>query len=134
MTIVLREVMRDAADAILAGERPAGVRVADDYPTEFSVGVAERVGAEGQFGPFFLSRTEDDLVVGEGDGAYTCQDEVLCDLVGKSFDRYEEDVCIADPVRSAGVGWEGRSCLRTCSAPRGPRGGSVGRRGRSRLE
>jgi RimJ/RimL family protein N-acetyltransferase len=70
MTIVLREVTRDAADAILAGERPADVRVADDYPTEFSAGVAEKVGAEGQFGPFFLYRTEDDLVVGEIGGAF----------------------------------------------------------------
>jgi hypothetical protein len=44
MTIVLREMTRDAADAILAGERPGGVRVADDYPTEFSAGVARCVG------------------------------------------------------------------------------------------
>ena len=44
MTIVLREMTRDAADAILAGERPGGVRVADDYPTEFSAGVAQCVG------------------------------------------------------------------------------------------
>ena len=48
---------RDAADAILAGERPGGVRVADDYPTEFSAGVAQCVGAVGQFGPFFLQRS-----------------------------------------------------------------------------
>ena len=46
MTIVLREMTRDAADAILAGERPGGVRVADDYPTEFSAGVAQWDGAE----------------------------------------------------------------------------------------
>jgi len=38
MTIVLREIPREAADAILAGERPGDVRVADDYPTEFSAG------------------------------------------------------------------------------------------------
>jgi hypothetical protein len=49
MTIVLREIPREAADAILAGERPADVRVADDYPTEFSAGVAQAVGTEGQF-------------------------------------------------------------------------------------
>ena len=65
MTIVLREVTRDAANAILAGERPGAVRVADDYPTEFSAGVAQYVGAVGQFGPYFLQRPEDDLVVGE---------------------------------------------------------------------
>jgi RimJ/RimL family protein N-acetyltransferase len=70
MTIVLREVTRDAADAILAGERPGDVRVAADYPTEFSAGVAQCVGAERQFGPFFLHRSEDDLVVGEIGGAF----------------------------------------------------------------
>ena len=77
MTIVLHEVTRDAADAILAGKRPADVRVADDYPTEFSAGVAEQVGAEGQFGPFFLHRTEDDLVVGEIGGAFVDEEGTI---------------------------------------------------------
>jgi RimJ/RimL family protein N-acetyltransferase len=70
MTIVLREITREAADAILAGERPGGVGVTDDYPTEFSAGVAQAVGAEGQLGPFFLHRADDDLVVGEIGGAF----------------------------------------------------------------
>jgi hypothetical protein len=35
MTIVLRGMTHEAAEAILAGERPGDVRVADDYPTEF---------------------------------------------------------------------------------------------------
>ena len=70
MTIVLHEMTREAADAILAGERPGDVRVADDYPTEFSAGVAQCVGTEGQFGPFFQHRSEDDLVVGEIGGAF----------------------------------------------------------------
>jgi hypothetical protein len=65
MTIVLREMTRDAADAILAGERPGGVRVAENHPTEFSVGVVQHVGAVGQLGPYVLQRSEDDLVVGE---------------------------------------------------------------------
>jgi RimJ/RimL family protein N-acetyltransferase len=77
MTIVLREMTRDAADAILAGERPGNVRVADDYPTEFSAGVAQVVGAEGQFGPFFLHRTEDDLVVGEIGGAFVDEEGTI---------------------------------------------------------
>jgi RimJ/RimL family protein N-acetyltransferase len=64
VTIVLREVTREAAEAILAGERPANVRVADDYPTEFSAGMAEAVGTEGQF-HYFVHRREDDVVVGE---------------------------------------------------------------------
>ena len=70
MTIVLREITRAAADAILAGELPAGVHVADGYPTEFSAGVAQYVGGERQFGPFFLHRSEDDVVVGEIGGAF----------------------------------------------------------------
>ena len=65
MTIVLREMTRDAADAILAGERPGGVRVAENHPTELSVGVVQHVGAVGQLGPYVLQRSEDDLVVGE---------------------------------------------------------------------
>jgi hypothetical protein len=41
----------------------------------------------------------DDLVVGEGDGAYAGQDQVLCDFVGERFNGDEEDVGGADPVR-----------------------------------
>lgn len=59
----------EAADAILAGERPGDVRVADDYPTEFSAGVAQAVGTRG-FGPFFVHRSKDDVVVGEIGGAF----------------------------------------------------------------
>jgi RimJ/RimL family protein N-acetyltransferase len=62
--IVLREVTREAAKAILAGERPPNVRVADDYPTEFSAGMAQAVGTEDQF-HYFVHRLEDDVVVGE---------------------------------------------------------------------
>src|SRR3954447_18869500 len=70
MTVVLREMTRDAAGGALAGEGPGGVRVADDYPTEFSAGVAQYVGAVGQFGPYFLQRNQDELVVGEIGGAF----------------------------------------------------------------
>ena len=77
MTIVLREMTRDAANSILAGERPGDVRVADDYPTEFSAGVAQCVGAEGQFGPYFLHRPEDDLVVGEIGGAFVDEEGTI---------------------------------------------------------
>jgi RimJ/RimL family protein N-acetyltransferase len=77
MTIVLREVTRGAADAILGGERPGDVRVADDYPTEFSAGVAQEVGAERQFGPFFMHRAEDDLVVGEIGGAFVDEEGTI---------------------------------------------------------
>jgi Phage integrase family len=39
----------------------------DRLPTEFSAGAG--VGAEGRFGPFFLHRSKDDVVVGEIGGA-----------------------------------------------------------------
>ena len=90
MTIVLREMRREAADAILAGERPGGVRVAEDYPTEFSVGVAQYVGAVGQLGPYFLQRAEDDLVVGEIGGAFVDEEgtiEIGYAVVGLQWNR-----------------------------------------------
>ena len=70
MAIVLRKMTRETADAILAGGRPIDAHVADDYPTEFSVGVAQCVGADRQFGPFCVHRSEDDVVVGEIGGAF----------------------------------------------------------------
>jgi RimJ/RimL family protein N-acetyltransferase len=73
MTVRLREMSREAAHAILAGDPPHDVRVAEDYPTEFSVGVAQCVGAVGQFGPFLVHRSDDDVVVGEIGGAFVDQ-------------------------------------------------------------
>ena len=70
MTIVLREMTRETATAVLAGERPGDVSVPDDYPTEFCRGVAQAAGAERQFGPFMVHRHEDDVVVGEIGGAF----------------------------------------------------------------
>ena len=76
MTIVLREVTSEAAEAILAGERPANVRVADDYPTEFSAGMAQAVGTEGQF-HYFVHRLEDDVVVGEIGAAFVDEEGTI---------------------------------------------------------
>jgi len=70
MTVVLRPISAVAAEAILAGRAPEDVRVAPDYPTEFSSGVAERVGAGARLGPYFVHRAEDDVVVGEIGGAF----------------------------------------------------------------
>jgi len=69
-TVVLRSVSESAAAAIAAGGLPDDVRVAADYPTEFSVGVAASVGNDSALGPFFLHRTVDDVVVGEIGGAF----------------------------------------------------------------
>jgi RimJ/RimL family protein N-acetyltransferase len=59
-----------AALAVLDGRHPGDVRVASDYPTEFSVGVAPQVGKGSPLGPYFLHRTGDDVVVGEIGGAF----------------------------------------------------------------
>jgi RimJ/RimL family protein N-acetyltransferase len=76
VTIVLREVTREAAEAILAGEQPANLRVADDYPTEFSAGMAQAVGTEGQF-HYFVHRLEDDVVVGEIGAAFVDEEGTI---------------------------------------------------------
>ena len=76
MPIVLREVTREAAEAILSGERPANVRVADDYPTEFSAGMAQAVGTERQF-HYFVHRLEDDVVVGEIGAAFVDEEGTI---------------------------------------------------------
>src|SRR4051794_6517129 len=65
MSVVLRPISRSAAEALLAGDTPDDVRVADDHPTEFSAGIAENMGEGSALGPFFLHRTDDDVVVGE---------------------------------------------------------------------
>ncbi len=68
--VVLRPISPAAAQALLAGRTPDGVRVAADYPTEFSTGVAQRVGGGDPLGPFFVHRLEDNVVVGEIGGTF----------------------------------------------------------------
>jgi len=68
----LRPISAAAAAAVLAGRRPEDVKVADDFPTEFSSGVAQQVGKGSPtttLGPFFIHRAADDVVVGEIGGA-----------------------------------------------------------------
>ena len=77
MTVVLRGMTRDTAAAILAGERPRDVSVADDYPTEFSAGTARALGVERQFGSFVIHRSEDDLVVGDIGAAFIDEEGTL---------------------------------------------------------
>jgi len=89
VTIGLRELTREAADAILAGERPANVRVAEDYPTEFSAGMAQAVGTERQF-HYFAHRLEDDVVVGEIGAAFVDEEgtvEIGYAVVGSQQNR-----------------------------------------------
>jgi RimJ/RimL family protein N-acetyltransferase len=71
MKIVLRPIAPQAAAALAAGQPPPGVRVASDYPTEFSAGVGQSAGAAPGLGPYFVHRAEDDVVVGEIGAAFT---------------------------------------------------------------
>jgi len=65
MAIVLRPISAAAGEALRTGRLPTDVKVAADYPTEFSAGVGQHAGSAGALGPFFLHRSDDDVVVGE---------------------------------------------------------------------
>jgi RimJ/RimL family protein N-acetyltransferase len=68
--IVLRRISASAGEDLRAGRAPRDVRVAADYPTEFSEGVGRHAAESGALGPFFLHRAEDDVVVGEIGGGF----------------------------------------------------------------
>jgi ribosomal-protein-alanine N-acetyltransferase len=74
--IVLRPISAEAAGALLADRTPDDVQVAPDHPTEFSAGIAASVGNGSPLGPYFMHRTEDDVVVGEIGGGFTSVDTV----------------------------------------------------------
>jgi RimJ/RimL family protein N-acetyltransferase len=65
VAVVLRPISAAAAHAIRAGRRPDDVRVAEDYPTEFSAEVGEQGAGDAALGPFFVHRASDAVVVGE---------------------------------------------------------------------
>lgn len=69
MRAILRPIGTDAAADVVAGCAPDGMTMADDYPTEFSLEVAERVDVDHQLGPYFIHRCDDDVVVGEIGGS-----------------------------------------------------------------
>jgi RimJ/RimL family protein N-acetyltransferase len=69
VSVTLEPVSLSAAAAIRAGEPPPGAPVPDDYPTEFSLGIAEAAEKGQALGPFFIRRVDDGLVVGEIGGA-----------------------------------------------------------------
>lgn len=58
------------AAAILVGQRPPDVRVAGDYPTEFSTGVASQIERQRELGPCVIFASDDGVVVGEIGGAF----------------------------------------------------------------
>jgi RimJ/RimL family protein N-acetyltransferase len=76
VTVVLRPISPEAAEALLADRAPDDVQVATDYPTEFSAGIAHSVGNGSPLGPYFIHRGEDDIVVGEIGGGFVSVDSV----------------------------------------------------------
>ena len=59
------------AGALLEGKRPTDIVVAEDYPTEFSHGVASQVSDAGDLGPFVIYPRTESVVVAEIGGAFT---------------------------------------------------------------
>ena len=89
MTVVLKPVSIEAATAIAEGRRPEDVQVAEDYPTEFSTGVAGSALAGGR--AYFIHSAADDTVVGEigmaagEDGAAEIGYAVVDSMQGKGY-------------------------------------------------
>ena len=69
--VVLRPMSEASSKAVLAGESLPDVRTVDDYPTEFSTGMAPMVGTESPLGPWLIHRGSDGVVVGDIGGGFT---------------------------------------------------------------
>ena len=66
--LVLRPIYRPVARMLLDGEIPRGLSFAPGYPSRFSLEVMESVvaaGGPGRFGPYFMIRKADRMIVGE---------------------------------------------------------------------
>lgn len=71
MGIRLERMTSATAAALLEGKRPPDISVADDYPTEFSQGVAAQVAHGSELGPYVIYSPTEAIVVGEIGGAFT---------------------------------------------------------------
>lgn len=71
MGVRLERMTGATAAALLAGERPTDISVAEDYPTEFSQGVAAQVANGSDLGPYVIYPPTESVVVGEIGGAFT---------------------------------------------------------------
>lgn len=76
MRLRLERMSAETAAAILEGKRPKDVRLAEDYPTEFSQGVAAQVVSGSDLGPYVIYAPTEPIVVGEIGGAFTSMDTV----------------------------------------------------------
>jgi RimJ/RimL family protein N-acetyltransferase len=71
MSVRLERMSAATAAALLEGRRPSDIAVAEDYPTEFSSGVAAQVANGSDLGPYVIRALDGDVVVGEIGGAFT---------------------------------------------------------------
>nr|PZN21727.1 MAG: hypothetical protein DIU78_16920 [Pseudomonadota bacterium] len=71
MGVRLERMTSATAAALLEGKRPSDISVAEDYPTEFSQGVAAQVAHGSDLGPYVIYAPNEAIVVGEIGGAFT---------------------------------------------------------------
>jgi RimJ/RimL family protein N-acetyltransferase len=71
MGVRLERMTTATAAALLEGRRPSDIPVAEDYPTEFSRGVAAQVANGSDLGPYVIYPPTEAVVVGEIGGAFT---------------------------------------------------------------
>lgn len=71
MSVRLERMTAATAAALLDEKCPSDIRVADDYPTEFSRGVAAQVANGSDLGPYVVYAPTESVVVGEIGGAFT---------------------------------------------------------------
>jgi RimJ/RimL family protein N-acetyltransferase len=71
MGVRLERMTAATAAALLEGKRPTDISVAEDYPTEFSQGVAAQVAMGSDLGPYVIYAQAQSAVVGEIGGAFT---------------------------------------------------------------
>jgi RimJ/RimL family protein N-acetyltransferase len=69
MGVRLERMTVATAAALLEGKRPSDIPVAEDYPTEFSRGVAAQVANGSDLGPYVIYPPTESVVVGEIGGA-----------------------------------------------------------------
>ena len=85
MSLRLERMSTATAAALLEGKRPSDIQVAEDYPTEFSHGVAAQAANGSDLGPYVIYSPTEAMVVGEIGGAFTSEGTVeICYAVVRS--------------------------------------------------
>jgi RimJ/RimL family protein N-acetyltransferase len=71
MSVRLERMTAAMAAALLEGKRPSDIPLAEDYPTEFSRGVATQVANGSDLGPYVIYPSAESVVIGDIGGAFT---------------------------------------------------------------